>query len=183
MAYDTFLTIPWEWARRRARWRQALFDSMQACRIRMARTYLARLRTLRCRGALIVCISLLMILAPLLMILTPSAHAFATTSHGNAKHGAIASSGHRAAPSDDSSITPVTSYHHGSSCCAAGGDPSEDSGSVHDSCSAACCSGVMIACLQYSGMLVPAETGPPIAIPTSANRGAIHPPPRSDRMS
>lgn len=157
------------------------FGSMPTCRTRMAptclaRTSLARLRTLRFCSALIVCVSLL-------MILTPSAHGFAMTSHGNTGHGSVVSGGHSAAPSDDGAATHARSYHHGYSCCVAGGDPLEDSGSAHDTCAAACCSGVTIACLQYSGVLNSAETGPPIAIPTSAGRGAIHPPPRRERMT
>ncbi len=176
------------------------FGSMQACRTRMAWTCLARRRTFRFRSALIVCISLLMVLAPSAQGLAMTTHgntAHGNTAHGNTAHGKAARGNTaygvvagadgdetlNAPPSDDKSTVLATSYPHGDLCCIGGTNPSEDTGSSHDTCASACCSGLMIACRHHVGVLVPAETAPLLPIPTSASRGAIHPPPRSDRMT
>jgi hypothetical protein len=119
------------------------------------------------------------------------------TAHGNTAHGKAARGNTaygvvagadgdetlNAPPSDDKSTVLATSYPHGDLCCIGGTNPSEDTGSSHDTCASACCSGLMIACRHHVGVLVPAETAPLLPIPTSASRGAIHPPPRSDRMT
>lgn len=163
------------------------FDPMQACRTRMAQTCLTRMRTLRFCSTLIMCLSLL-------MVLMPSAHGFAMTAHGNTTHGtmtgadgddtlrAVVLNGTMAALSHDKAAILAKASHHADLCCV-DDDPSENTESSRHACMAACCSAIMIACRHPVGMLLLAETGPPLLIPTSASRSGIHPPPKSDRMT
>jgi hypothetical protein len=174
---------------------------MQACGTRMARTWLAQVRTLRFGGALIVCISLLMVLMPPAHGFSAhgsSAHGFAVASPANTTHGAmhgamingtgvadtpsaIAPDGAMAAPSNDKAAIVAKAYHH-AKWCGAGGDPSGDTASASDACMAACCCAIVTACRHHAGVVVSAEPGLLPPIPPSAGRGGIHPPPRSDRM-
>ena len=135
---------------------------------------------------------LVILCIPLLMVLAPAAHRLTMALSGS-------TSGHALGAGDDSwavlSDAPIlvkvpalpgstavalADHHHASMCCDAGDLPG---GSPHEACMAACCPAVIAADRHHPGGTIAAGTELALAIPPSASREDIPPPPRRERMS
>lgn len=138
---------------------------------------------------------LVILCIPLLMVLAPAAHRLAMGLSGSAPgHVLVAGDDSLAVPSDapilgeapalpdSSTAVALADHHHASMCCGAG-DPSETGESPHEACMAACCPAALTADRHHPGGAIAAGTELALAIPPSASREDIPPPPRRERMS